>query len=375
MAFEISSEASAPQPDDVNMTEDAAEPQQEKKRYRVGIISVMIAFAAVFGMTFAVRLLDRAGVFAHLSKGASYAVFAAVTVCVYLVPGIVYTILRRKNGGTVRVFERSSPHTSVYAVLTCLLALATGLLCRFYLIRQGLTIVGDSYIAQMRAGDSPYLLLIFGVLPAFAIEYFFRGVMQSELTKIGGGVTGILVTSLASALCVSDDNLFVETLLVGLLLGLLAHVCGSFIPSAVVRVIIHSLAVMFGDRLRFVAAERAGNALTMILIVMLWLILFVACMRAGAGVCADKARRVELITAEKSEVSENAQPCTRESEKADTSVSLEASQTEPEKAPNLAGVIRHLAAPKGYTLHKFMRVLFSPAMIVCAALFALLAFR
>ena len=323
------------------------------KIYEVGFLPVMATFAACFALAVAAFFIGKEPGIAEAKGVPFYLIHAAFPVAVYLLPALVYLFTRPKPRGGVLALRRFSLADARFILMSGLLLTALQALGRFMLVF--FFSKADAGALSLRnVSNVPAAILVFVLLPAFCEEVFFRGVMLSALSGAAGGFAGIVVSSIAFALCKCDLAAFPLWFVCGLLLGLCAHVCSSCLPAIVLRAVLTVMTMLFSERLDFVASERVGNVFLIIVLAAVVFLIFIFFAQSLENLCSKKAVSVSLLNAK-----ENGEG---NGEDAEPPVVFYAKPF-------------RLSSETGYTFHKFFRVLFSPAIVIAAAVFFFITIR
>ena len=200
-------------------------------------------------------------------------------------------------------------------------------------------------------------LILYVIVPVVCEELFFRGVLQTALSEAAGGFAGITVSALAYALIYFDLAGFPVYLTVGVLSGILRHVCGSIVPGMLVHAVFRFVSLTFSAQLSFIASERAGGYFVLVVLVLAVFVFLLFYLKSLEIVCTKKAVSV-LVMQNDTQKAENDRQTPAESE------NLVVFRSKPFR----------LTAETGYTFHKFWRVLFSPALILAFVAYGLILF-
>jgi hypothetical protein len=185
------------------------------------------------------------------------------------------------------------------------------------------------------------------LVPAVCEEIFVRGVLQYEISKYGGGVTGIVICALVFGIMHFDARYFVMYLSVGLILGVLTHVTHSVFPAMIVHFLNNTISYLISDKLSFIALWRISGTLFMIILAVLCFIFLIFMLR-----------RIEIISLRRSNAIAIADT------KNDYESEEESDSAKPETDP-----ARLFTATDKRTPSRFFKVMVSPYVIAAAAVF------
>ena len=292
---------------------------------------------------FVLMLLARHFVFANISKQLSQDKAALVDVivnaAVFLVPTLVYILSapERKKRYYARGFSAS---TVPFAVTMLFFVICFTALQKYYITYNYM------YSVEMGTASKNVLLVLLtgAVVPAIFEQLFVHGVFQYEISKYAGGFCGVFVSSLVFALLQFDLRYLLVYFSVGLVMGSVTHVSGSVFPAMIMRFISCSVSIFFSDRITFVAQERIGGVLLMIILAALSFVFLIAALRVAERI--SNKRVAEYIRSSK--------------EQQETAV-REKVTAKDEKM--------FLVAEEGNTAARFGKVILSPYMLFAAAVF------
>lgn len=193
-------------------------------------------------------------------KTASY-IKISLYVGAYIVPSVIYLLLPQ-SGKSLHNIRRFSASVMPFAA-SCL-----GLV--FCLTALQKYIVAYVFSYSEAAGSVPghiWLSLLTGaLLPAVCEELFVRGVFQYEVSKYAGGFCGIMAGALVFALLHYELQYFMVYVVAGIVLGAVTHVSRSVFPAMLVHFLNNTISILFSDKLSFVATERIGGVLLIIVL-------------------------------------------------------------------------------------------------------------
>ncbi len=345
----------------------AEKPEKDKKVYKVGFVGVYVAFAACFVLALINFVMEKEGFYAGLSEAWEYAARAISFVVIFALPAVSFALFSKKAtkeaerlsfyrfSSLLLPLAASSVFVSVFAALDGRLALDF-----FMPLTSGkpdlVYTIGQNHIA---------VIICYALVPAICEEILFRGVLQPELTKAAGGLAGIIVTSLAASLTGLDLKYFAVAFAVSLVLSVLRHVGGSVVPCIAVSFIYKLFFVYFSGRISFISSEHVGNTFILIILTIILLICAIFYLKVLESICTRKAMTVDAYIAGK----ENGEG-SEEPDKKDAKAKGQGdSEEKPEKTFFFYSMPSRLFSDSGYTLHKFLRVLLSPVIIIAVIIF------
>lgn len=207
----------------------------------------------------------------------------AVTVLAYGLCAVVYMIRKRNlKSGSISKF---SPKYTPFLLLSLGLVLCLSALQKYVI----------AYVFTYRvpvggaAGTTAMCILTEALVPAIFEELLVRGVIQRELSEYAGGFGGVVISSFAFALLHFDIRFFGVYLTAGLVLGTVCHVTGSVIPAMIVHFLNNFLSVVFSDKLTFVALERIGGTLLIVVLASLCFVLLMSMLKSMEKISSDRA--------------------------------------------------------------------------------------
>ena len=312
------------------------------KLYAVGFIHVYVPFLVSFALSLIVMFLTKTGAFDGIGDTALLILRCVIYPVSFVLPGIVYCRYYKKS-----ILKESGVHRFSAAFLPFII-LST-LLLVFAAATVRLTIC-HLFPAQTNtdiyfADNSNLLLtlLAYSVFPAICEGFLLWGLMRIGISEIAGGITGITVCALAFALINFDLRYFAVYLCAGIVLAVCAHVTNSVIPSVCIHILSSIISLFFSARLSFIASERSGSVLVIIIFAIITFLILLFYIKSLENICIKKAYLEDAKKADEKDTESVSQMC-------------------------YATPFR-LYSTKGYTLHKFLRVLFSPAIIISVIIY------
>ncbi len=138
-----------------------------------------------------------------------------------------------------------------------------------HLAENALEMVGGNYIAN--TADVLYVSLALAIVPAFAEEFIFRGVLLREY-RMYGMLPSVAITSLLFALLHFNFRLFPFYFLLGIALGTTAYTARSTLASALLHALFNLFSIFAQPFvLNFISLE-AGTVLIFYLVTVLFLL-------------------------------------------------------------------------------------------------------
>ncbi len=222
--------------------------------------------------------------FMNISGTAAHLAVAGVNIAAYAAPALIYILSSSKRmklynirGFSPGMFPLSA---AMLGVLLCSTALQKYFLAYTF-----------SYSVPVTNGTQSLLSAIFvsALVPAVCEELLVRGVVQYELTKYAGGITGVLAGALMFAFLHFDLQYFMIYLCAGIILGILTHVTHSVFPAVIVHFFNNIFSVLLSDRLSFVATERIGGSFLMIVLSVLGFVVLLIALQMIEKICTSRA--------------------------------------------------------------------------------------
>ncbi len=333
--------------------------ETDSKVYAVGFIKVYALFAICFALAAVVFVLYRQGIFQSLSERRHALLYAFFPCTLFLVPSVIYVFAVQKTGFAGLHIHRFSPVYATFLFLSLALMIAAVAAEKFSLACFFSGLAVREPVRLSFQNDFWIHLLLYVLVPVVCEEIFFRGVLQTSLSEAAGGFAGITASALAYALIHFDFAGFPVYLTVGVLSGILRHVCGSIVPGMLVHAVFRFVSLTFSAQLSFIASERAGGYFVLVVLVLAVFVFLLFYLKSLEIVCTKKAVSVLVMQ--------------NDTQKAENDRAAQA----PAESENLV-IFRskpfRLTAETGYTFHKFWRVLFSPALILAFVAYGLILF-
>lgn len=314
---------------------------KKDKVYTVGFIPVYIPFLIVFVLSVINRFLDTAGVFDSLENFWFLAIKSLTYPVIFILPAIIYCKVKKESLHTSLSLHRFSASYIPFIVLGFVLLTLVIATEKLSIAHFFPTETIEDVISLEKSANPIGTVLAYALFPAVCEELFLRGFLQNGISKTAGGFTGIVVSALAFALIHLDVRYFAVYLSSGLILAVCAHVTNSVFPSIIIHTLNNIFSLYFSARLSFIAAERTGNIFIIIVLTFFVFLLLLVYLKGLETICVKKA-------------------CLEDIKKKDPDSKVQnLNYREPFR----------LSSSTGYTLHKFLRVVFSPALIVAEVIF------
>ena len=296
-----------------------------------GIIKPHVLMISVVVMCVMGALVAQSSFYSDFKGASLYVAYALTYAVIYIVPCVVYMLCMKKRPGKVNM-KGFEPNQLSFVFVSLVLLLCVTALIKYYI----------SYTFSYRIHESApegmntlYAVLVVALIPAICEEIFVHGVLQAEYSNFGGGVSGILVSSVVFALIHFDLQYFIVYFVAGIVLGVVTHITGSVIPAMLLHFINNLFAVLFADSMTFIASERIGGAFIMIVLTIFSLVLVIIQLQMMEKTCRQRAMKLS------------------QNEKDERVLKYEV-----------------FVSPEGATGKKLVRLLFSPAVIVAFVIFA-----
>lgn len=170
-----------------------------------------------------------------------------VSTLIFFLSGLIYCFIKKVNFGEVFPFDKISG--SLLPKL-CVIGLAFSLMSNYVvdLLNNTFGIFGiQNSGGEINAGSQPSVVMYFlavAILPAFAEEFAFRGVLMGVLRPYSEALA-ILVSSAAFALMHGNFVQLPFTFCCGLVFGFIDIKTNSLLPSVIVHFLNNCLSVMF----------------------------------------------------------------------------------------------------------------------------------
>lgn len=239
--------------------------------------------------TFALLLLSRL-IDTHLTnRDNEYAVVVLLQLMIFLIPTVIYGKLRT-DALSARIRMRlPRPEQIWFAVCMLAVMISGGLLCGILTGGIG-SLTGNftlysTFVARMggSAAQTVYVILAYGVLPAFCEELVFRSILCAEYERFGVGVA-IAASGLFFAMLHFSLPLFLSYLFLGTLLAAAMYATRSFFTAFALH-LCYNLFCLFGQPYLSAFYVNAGSNEIFIFCLVVVFLLF-------AAFAAGEARKI-----------------------------------------------------------------------------------
>lgn len=228
--------------------------------------------------------LTHSGVLSGLSFGSRTTVSALVYAGIYIVPAVIYMIINRSR---VKLHNLRGFSPSMFPFIMA----SFGLVVFLTALQKYAIAYAFSYSNAIDYSESGILitLLMSALLPAICEELLVRGIFQYEVSIYAGGLCGIVAGAFVFAMLYFDLRYFFVYFVMGLVLGTVTHVTRSCIPSMIVHFLAKTAAVLLSEKLAFVATERIGGMLLMIILAVACFVLLVSVLQMAENISKKRA--------------------------------------------------------------------------------------
>ena len=312
-----------------------------EKVYEVGFIKVYIAFIACFILSVFNGVITQEGFYDSFSVPYNFVAKSVAYLIIFVVPALIYCKVYGKGGWTLLGVRRFSFSYTAFIVLGLVLMTLVIAAEKFALAYYFYAGISETQVSLVGSNNVIGIIITQALVPAVCEELMLRGILQNEISAKAGGFTGILISALAFSLIHLNAEYFIIYFSSGLILAITMHVCGSVIPCIVIHALNNLFSLCFSKQLTFVASERAGNVLVLIILTICIFITGLFWLKSLELICIKKSASVEIADKEKGE---------------NTHIKF---FTTPYK----------MSSDTGYSLHKFLRVVFSPVIIISVIIF------
>ena len=213
--------------------------------------SAQHAPAILVACTFVLLLLSRLVELYLTDRDNEYAVVIFLQLIIFLVPAAVYLRLRRDRLLSRMRLRLPPPRQIWFAVSMLAVMISGGLLCGILTGGVG-SLTGNftlysTFVARMGGSTAQtlYVILAYGVLPAFCEEAVFRAILCAEYERFGAGVA-IAASGLFFAMLHFSFPLFLSYFFLGAVLACVMYTTRSFF-TAVVLHLLYNLFCLFGQ--------------------------------------------------------------------------------------------------------------------------------
>ena len=169
-----------------------------------------------------------------------------VSSIVFFVSGLIYVLITKKRFSSLFPFDRIG---GGYLAKLCVIGLAFSLMSNYVvdLVNNTFSLFGiENSGGSIDAGSNPNILIYFltvAILPAFAEEFAFRGIVMGTLRPYSEGLA-ILISSAAFALMHGNFVQLPFTFCCGLVFAFIDIKTNSLLPSIIVHFLNNGLSVL-----------------------------------------------------------------------------------------------------------------------------------
>lgn len=271
-------------------------------------VSASILLLVVLVLTLLSRLVRFS---ADMSEENVYLTVMLMNLVVFVLPGIFYTRLEYKGDYIKESNFRFVGFSGVPVVIFLFFVMVSGsVLLNYLLYHLGwLDLSTVSYVGEYAflqgeyAGFAQVLLsgLAFGVVPAIAEEFFFRGVFMSEY-KSYGAAAQILLPAIAFALVHFSAPQLPVYFFGGLILSLCAFITRSCMAAMVLHVLYNLFALFLESFVWNLIAQRSSTIFFVFLVMTIFLLFLMLALGEGerlyynyavSGIPAPKQKKRE----------------------------------------------------------------------------------
>lgn len=325
--------------------------KKREKQYEIGFINVYILFSVCFVLCIFNNILSDEGFYNGFLSYGGYIARCSAYFIIFIVPSLLYCKLKKDAGFGLLGVRRFSSSYTPFIILSLLLmafVIAAEKFALAYFFSSGMS---GEQVALINNPDKIWIIITYAIVPSICEELLLRGVLQNEISRIAGGASGIIVSALAFALIHLDAQYFIIYFSSGLILAVTMHVCSSVIPCIFVHLLNNLFSLCFSSQLTFIASERVGNLLILIILTACIFIISLFWIKNLEILCIRKAASVEIsLKCDEDDVSQK-------------------KPSNDGKTISFYSVPFTLMSDTGYTFHKFLRVLFSPTIIISVIIF------
>ncbi len=267
----------------VAMRGDGTKPTEAEKPQAQHAPAILVA------CTFVLLLLSRLVDHYMTDRNNEYAVVILLQLIIFLIPAVVYGRLRRDKLLSRMRLRLPPPRQIWFAVSMLAVMISGGLLCGILTGGVG-SLTGNftlysTFVARMGGSTAQtlYVILAYGVLPAFCEEAVFRAILCAEYERFGAGVA-IAASGLFFAMLHFSFPLFLSYFFLGVALACVMYTTRS-IFSAVALHLLYNLFCLFGQPYLSAFYVNAGSNDIFIFCLLVIFLLF-------AAFAAGEARKI-----------------------------------------------------------------------------------
>ena len=249
-----------------------------------------ILVAATFVLLLLSRLIDTR----LTDRNNEYVVVILLQLLIFLIPAVIYGMLRSDRfPARIRMQAPRMKHLW-FTVCVLVVMVSGGLLCG--ILTGGISSLAgnftlyDTFVARINgsAVETIYVILAYGVLPAFCEELIYRSILCAEYERFGVGVS-VAVSALFFAMLHFSFPLFLSYLFLGAILAGAMYTTRSFFTAFVLH-LCYNLFCLFGQPYLSAFYVNAGSNEIFIFCLVVLFLLF-------GAFAAGEARKIYHIYA------------------------------------------------------------------------------
>ncbi len=209
------------------------------------------------------------------------------------IPCIAYYLLKgKKLSQPMYLLNRSGPQI-VFILFGALLFISGMLLIKYFYFISGGSVASLANFYENVSGTVEgtghiQIILSLIVIPAFCEEFLFRGIILSEYRHLGTA-NAVIVSSLCFAMIhFSIENIFIY-LFTGLLLGSVAAVSRSIVPSVALHLLSNTLSIYASDAFLRVTVMKNGPFFIGFILVLLTGVSLILLLSRAESICYSYA--------------------------------------------------------------------------------------
>ena len=231
-------------------------------------------------ITFVLLLLSRLIDTRLTNRNNEYVVVILLQLLILLVPAVIYGKLRGESFSSRIRMRPPRPEHLWFTACMLIIMICAGLLCS--ILTGGISSMTgnftlyDTFVARLNGNvaETIYVILAYGLLPAFCEELIFRAILCAEYERFGVGVS-ITVSALFFAMLHFSFPLFPSYLVLGALLAASMYATRSFFTPLILH-LCYNLFCLFGQPYLSAFYVRTGNNDIFIFCLVLLFLLFAA---------------------------------------------------------------------------------------------------
>ena len=251
-----------------------------QNEHQVAPIRALHTPPILVAVTFVLLLLSRLIDTRLTNRDNEYVVVILLQILIFLIPAIVYGKLRGEAFSTRIRMKAPRPEHLWFTFCVLIVMITAGLLCG--ILTGGISSMTgnftlyDTFVARLNGNvaETIYIILAYGLLPAFCEELIFRSILCAEYERFGVGVA-IAASALFFAMLHFSFPLLLTYLVLGALLAGAMYATRSFFTALILH-LCYNLFCLFGQPYLSAFYVRAGSNEIFIFCLVLLLLLFAA---------------------------------------------------------------------------------------------------